>query len=140
MNRPNLTVYTQAQVSKLNIDKNSKRVDSVEVQIGSAKFDTLFAEQQIILSAGAYNSPQILQLSGIGPKKVIEDVGISCIHELPGVGENLQDHFDFFVNGIDPAFPSRVHPVPQNIKYQYNEIMKYKNGDHTGMATYNFAQ
>jgi choline dehydrogenase len=53
------------------------------------------AARQVILSAGALQSPQLLQLSGIGPAKLLQGHGISVVHDLPGVGENLQDHLQF---------------------------------------------
>ena len=54
----------------------------------------LRANREIILSGGAINSPQLLQLSGIGDRDILENLGIRGLHELPGVGKNLQEHVD----------------------------------------------
>jgi len=54
------------------------------------------ANKEVILSAGSVGSPQLLQLSGVGPKDVLEKAGVSLVHELPGVGENLQDHLEVY--------------------------------------------
>ncbi|MGE0557442.1 MAG: GMC family oxidoreductase, partial [Burkholderiales bacterium] len=86
--RPNLTVVTGALVKKLRLD--GRRVTGVEYfQGNSEKFAA--ARRETILSAGAIGSPQILQLSGIGPASLLRQHGIPVVHELP-VGENLQDH------------------------------------------------
>ena len=91
MERPNLTVLTQALVHKLRLD--GRRVLGVEFARGSRGRELSFAaaRRETILSAGAIGSPQILQLSGIGPAALLQKHGIPLVHELP-VGENLQDH------------------------------------------------
>jgi len=91
MERPNLTVVTGALVHKLRL--KGRRVLGVEYGIGSRGRDLQFAEarRETILSAGAIGSPQILQLSGIGPAALLQKHGIPLVHDLP-VGENLHDH------------------------------------------------
>jgi choline dehydrogenase len=89
MHRANLTVMTGAQVSKLRF--TGKTCSGVEFTHRNAKF-FVEASKETILAAGAIGSPQLLQLSGIGPRKLLEKHQIQVIHELPGVGENLQDH------------------------------------------------
>ena len=87
--RPNLAVETHALVERLVLD--GKRVTGLVMrQHGSLR--TLRAAREVVLSAGAIGSPQILQLSGVGPGAVLQPMGIEVLHELPGVGENLQDH------------------------------------------------
>jgi choline dehydrogenase len=89
LQRPNLTVETHAVVERLVLD--GKRVTGLVVrQNGSRR--TLNARREVVLAAGAIGSPQILQLSGIGPGEVLKKFGIAVAHELKGVGENLQDH------------------------------------------------
>ncbi|MDE0828074.1 MAG: GMC family oxidoreductase N-terminal domain-containing protein [Vicinamibacterales bacterium] len=93
MDRPNLTVRTGAQVARLLIESDEsagskKRATGVALVGG----DSLRARREVILSAGAIGSPQILQLSGIGPGAMLQERGISVEHDLPGVGENLHDH------------------------------------------------
>jgi choline dehydrogenase len=89
MHRPNLTVMTGAQVSQLRIQ--NREAAGVEF---THRGQQLFVEAkgETILAAGAIGSPQLLQLSGIGPGKLLSRHEIPVLHELPGVGENLQDH------------------------------------------------
>jgi len=87
--RKNLTIITRAHVSKLLIDGNiTKGVEYLKKGISSQAL----CRKEVILSSGAIGSPQILQLSGLGPRKVLEKAGIPVILEMPGVGRNLQDH------------------------------------------------
>jgi choline dehydrogenase len=89
MDRPNLTVLTRAQATGLHIDDG--RASGLDfLHDGQARQAT--ARGEVILSGGAIASPQLLQLSGIGPGEVLQRQGIPVRHELPGVGENLQDH------------------------------------------------
>ena len=87
--RSNLTIMTHAKVTKLKIE--GKKVVGADLNI-NGQLATVKANCELLLSAGAINTPQILQLSGIGPAKVLKDHGIELVHDLPGVGENLQDH------------------------------------------------
>jgi choline dehydrogenase len=89
MKRANLTVLTRAQVKRLRIE--GKRAAGVEFWQGN---EEVFAQARIetILAAGSIGSPQILQLSGVGPAALLAQHGIAVAHESPGVGENLQDH------------------------------------------------
>jgi len=91
--RNNLTVITGAVVGKV-ILKDDTAV-GVEYTKDKQNVDVR-AEREVILSAGSIGSPQILQLSGIGPRDVLSDAGIECQHDLPGVGENLQDHLEVY--------------------------------------------
>jgi choline dehydrogenase len=90
--RSNLTILTNSQVSKV-IFENKKAVGVEFIQQGSKK--TIRSNKEVILSAGAIQSPQILQLSGVGPAKLLQEFNIPVVHDLPGVGENLQDHLQF---------------------------------------------
>ncbi len=93
MSRPNLTVLTDCLVKKLRIE--NKRATGIEFSQGvSANAQDQFAEARIetILSAGSIGSPQIMELSGIGNAQYLKNLGIPIVHDLPGVGENLQDH------------------------------------------------
>ncbi|PMO42381.1 glucose-methanol-choline oxidoreductase [Vibrio sp. 10N.222.52.B12] len=91
LNRPNLTVLTKATTHKVLFEGN--RAVGVEYGLKGQSFQ-IKCTKEVILSAGAFGSPQILMLSGVGAKKELESHGIEQIHELPGVGENLQDHID----------------------------------------------
>ena len=92
MNRPNLTIITKARATKILFE--GKRAVGVAYQQHKTS-QTLRANKEIILATGALQSPQLLQLSGIGCPNDITPHGIAMIHELPGVGHNLQDHLDF---------------------------------------------
>ena len=89
MARPNLTVLTGAQVTRVTLQGN--RATGVEY-VRDGKLQTARATRETILCGGTYNSPQLLQLSGIGPAAHLEPVGVKVLHELPGVGENLVEH------------------------------------------------
>jgi choline dehydrogenase len=90
MARPNLRVETRALATRVLFE--GKRAVGVEfVQNGVKR--TARANVEVILSGGAINSPQLLQLSGVGPAALLREHGIDLVHDLPGVGENLQDHF-----------------------------------------------
>ncbi len=87
--RANLTVLTRAQVTRLRLD--GRRVTGLEYLRGGRGHEA-GANAAVVLSAGAINSPQILQCSGIGDPAQLEAAGVETRHALPGVGKNLQDH------------------------------------------------
>jgi choline dehydrogenase len=88
--RPNLEVVTKAQVRRILFD--GKRAIGVEFTRGGA-VERAEAGREVILSAGAVNSPHILQLSGVGDPDHLTRIGVSVQHALPGVGQNMQDHY-----------------------------------------------
>ncbi|RZV38668.1 MAG: hypothetical protein EX272_02080 [Chromatiales bacterium] len=90
--RSNLTVITGAQVEKVLIEGN--RAVGVSYLEGG-RTTSVQANREVLLSAGAFQSPQILMLSGIGPAEHLKEHGIDVVHDAPEVGENLQDHFDY---------------------------------------------
>jgi len=101
MRRPNFSLWTHAQVSRLRLERGADgalRCVGAEVRRGVAKRGarlesvSISAREEVILCAGAIGSPQILQLSGIGPAALLQRHGITVQHDLPGVGQNLQDH------------------------------------------------
>ncbi|XP_049879222.1 glucose dehydrogenase [FAD, quinone] [Pectinophora gossypiella] len=89
--RQNLHVSLFSHATKVLIDKDGKRAYGVEFLRGGEK-NVVYAKREVILSAGAIASPQLLMLSGVGPAKHLKEVGIDVIHDSPGVGRNLQDH------------------------------------------------
>ncbi len=101
MKRGNLTVRTHAHATELTLE--GKRVTGLRYQIGGRGGDERIvrANREVILSGGSFNSPQLLQLSGIGPAPLLKSMGIEVRHALPGVGENLRDHYA-------PRFAARV--------------------------------
>ena len=100
LSRPNLTAETDARTTRLLIEKG--RVVGVEfVQRGQTR--TVHADGEVILSAGAVQSPHILQLSGIGDPADLAAAGLPANHELKGVGANLQDHLDMSLSWDTPG-------------------------------------
>ena len=106
LKRPNLTVWTEAQVEKLIVatdEDGAKVCKGAKVRRAGSVVD-VEARKELILSAGAIGSPTILQLSGIGPAQHLKETGIDVVADLPGVGENLQDHLQirsvFKVKGV----------------------------------------
>ncbi len=92
--RPNLTVLTRALVNKIIFD--GKTATGVEYQIRKGA-TTVAVGKEIILCGGAINTPQILQLSGVGNAVELATLGIPVVHDLPGVGENMEDHLEVYV-------------------------------------------
>jgi len=121
--RPNLTVRTNAHATRILLD--GKRAVGVEYAQGgrAGRKVEVKANREVILSGGAINSPQLLQLSGIGPAALLRSLGIEARHELTGVGENLRDHYA-------PRFSVRVKNAEtineraRGLKFA-GEVLKY---------------
>lgn len=109
LHRPNLTVMTRALVTKILFE--GKRAIGVEIQQGKRSRQKVLAGE-VILCGGAFNSPQLLQLSGIGNAAELEALGIPVIQDLPGVGENLQDHLEVYIQHACTQ-PVSVYPALQ---------------------------
>jgi choline dehydrogenase len=93
MERPNLAVRTGALATRVLFD--GKRATGVEYRRGEA-LASVAARREVIVSTGSINSPKLLKLSGVGPAAELREHGIPVVHELRGVGENLQDHLEFY--------------------------------------------
>ena len=91
LSRPNLHVLTGAQVLRVRVE--GRRAVGVDVRLGGAE-RSLTARREVILSAGALQSPQLLMLSGVGPGTHLHALGLPVVHDLPGVGQHLHDHID----------------------------------------------
>ena len=87
--RGGVALRTNCQATQIILD--GKRATGVRYRQGGVE-RTVMAGREVIVSAGAANSPKLLQLSGIGPSQVLHDAGVAVVHHLPGVGENLRDH------------------------------------------------
>lgn len=96
--RKNLQVYTHTVVKQILIEK--ERAIGVEISTGNGASQKVFAKKEVILSAGAFQSPQVLMLSGIGDPEELKRAGIDVKLALPGVGKNLQDHLFFPVSAL----------------------------------------
>lgn len=92
--RANLEVRMGVQVARILIEKS--RAVGVEIISGSGR-ETIRAEREVIVTSGAIGSPKLLLQSGIGPADDLKAAGVTPLHDLPGVGRNLQDHLDLFV-------------------------------------------
>lgn len=124
LSRPNLTVITEALVEKIVIE--DKVAKGVKLSTNGQSI-VLGADKEVIVSSGAINSPQLLMLSGIGPKQHLTEHGIDCLLDLPGVGQNLQDHLDALVQhrceakeGYAVAFGA----IPKYVKSAFNYMFK----------------
>jgi choline dehydrogenase len=93
MRRPNLAVRTHALATRVLFD--GKRAVGVEYRRGET-LASVTARREVIVSTGSINSPKLLKLSGVGPAAELRAHGIPVVHELPGVGENLQDHLEYY--------------------------------------------
>ena len=92
--RPNLTVITRARASRILFE--GKRAVGVEYRVGKKRHEVR-AAKEVILCSGAFQSPQLLMLSGVGRAQDLQPLGIETVHDLQGVGQNLQDHLDFIL-------------------------------------------
>ncbi len=132
LDRPNLTVITHAHVTRILFE--GKRATGVEFARGSTRKaaaasprEELSASKEVILSAGVINSPQILKLSGVGPKEELDLHGIPVVHNLPGVGENLQDHPDVIVRCLDKSGTSLTTGLKLNTLKFLHRMLTQKN-------------
>ena len=98
MKRPNLTVLKRSLARRLIMDgKHVSGVEFTKKGPFGTKAKQVFANKEVILCGGPINNPQLLMLSGIGPGDHIREHGIEPVHELPGVGQNLQDHLEIYL-------------------------------------------
>lgn len=133
--RSNLTVVTHAHTEKVIIEDNEAKLVKFKVK---NKTNRIKANKEIILSAGAFGSPQILLMSGIGPIDKLKPHGIEQVHELPGVGENLQDHIDY-VMGYNSNVKDNIGFSVMGTFRMIGEIYKYIT-KRRGMITTNYAE
>lgn len=115
--RKNLEVRTHAHASRILLD--GLRAEGVEYR-RRGRVETVHAGQ-VILAGGAINSPQLLMLSGIGPADALREVGIGVAHDLPGVGQNLQDHLDIctLVRCREKITYDQINEVLAGIRYVF---------------------
>lgn len=133
--RPNLTILTKAQAQRI-VMQNS-RATGVEVRrIGQVQL--IEAGREVILSAGSFGSPQMLLLSGIGPRDELAAHGIAVQHALPGVGQNLQDHLDY-VMSYHSKRQDVVGLTPKGLGQLFKAGMQWRK-DGTGQFATPFAE
>jgi choline dehydrogenase len=109
MRRANLRVLVKAQATRILFD--GRRATAVEYARGGRTF-TVRIRKELVVSAGAVNTPQLLQLSGVGDPEILKRHGIGIVHDLPKVGENLQDHlgFDHLYRSRRPTLNNQLRP------------------------------
>ena len=126
LSRPNLTVVTQAMVHKLCFE--GQRAAGVEVTL-SGQVKQVNANREVLLCAGAINSPQLLQLSGVGPADLLNQRQVPLVQNLPGVGENLQDHLASTVAyQITKPIGFRSQLRPDRLIANIIQWVRYKRG------------
>ncbi|MGB3875266.1 MAG: choline dehydrogenase [Shinella zoogloeoides] len=95
MSRPNLRVVTHAMTRRVLLE--GKRAVGVEYELAGGERIVAKASREVLISSGPIGSPHLLQRSGIGPAAVLRKAGVAVLHDLPGVGENLQDHSEVYI-------------------------------------------
>lgn len=135
LTRSSLTVLTKALVEKIQI--NDGVATGVKLQLDGQSIQ-LTANKEVLLCAGAINSPQVLMLSGIGPKEHLTEKGIELKADLPGVGQNLQDHLDAIVQHRCKdrnSYSISLALIPRYVKNAFNYLFNRK-----GIFTSNVAE
>jgi choline dehydrogenase-like flavoprotein len=129
--RPNLAVITGAHATKILFER--KRAVGVEYRKGRQTL-RIKAAKEIVLSLGAFGSPQILMLSGVGRPNGITRHGIEMVHELPGVGQNLQDHIDFILSFKNSNADSFGYGL-RGMSHLFRETLKWRRDGKSMMAS-----
>lgn len=134
--RPNLHVVTGAHASRVLLD--GRRATGVAYTVGR-QAKTIAARREVILSAGALLSPQLLMLSGVGPGEQLRALGIPVVHDLPGVGANLHDHVDV-VQVVDaPHLQDLFGLSARGLVNAIRGILEWRK-HRSGLLTTNFAE
>lgn len=125
--RKNLYIRKKSQVTRILFDKTGRKAIGVEYYRRKKKY-RVFARKEVIISAGAINSPQLLMLSGIGPGDHLRSIDINVLRDLP-VGRNLMDHVAlggliFIVNDTSTIITDRILSNPENL----HDFIKYRSG------------
>lgn len=123
-NRANLHVAKEAQATKILIDPNTKTVWGVEFQRNNRRY-YVKVRKEVILSAGAIDTPKLLMLSGVGPRAHLESLNITVVEDAPGVGRNLQEHVSmsgltFLVNDTVGLIEDRMARLEPLLDYVNN--------------------
>ncbi|SEL22906.1 Choline dehydrogenase [Roseateles sp. YR242] len=135
--RRNLEVRTGVQVLRLLVEQG--RVVGAEVRdLATGAVQRLLAQREVVLCAGALQSPQVLMLSGIGPGEHLRQQGVAPVVDLPGVGEHLQDHPDFILAYRAPSL-DLMGLSPAGLWRLWREIRRYRRA-RVGAVTSNYAE
>ncbi len=133
--RPNLTIITGARAEKILFSGDRATGVRISRRFGSADIE---ASREVILTAGVFGSPQLLMLSGVGPRDELARHGIALRHELPGVGANLADHPDLALV-YRSSHPGLMGFTPRSAFKALRGIFEWRRSG-TGMLTTNFAE
>jgi choline dehydrogenase-like flavoprotein len=136
LSRPNLTVKTQATTARIVLD--GRRARGVSYYEGNA-LQEVRARREVILSSGAFGSPQLLMLSGIGPAPELQRLGIPVVQHLAGVGQNLQDHIDHVQTWRTRSDTQTFGVSARGAVALTKAIFEWKN-TRTGMVTSSIAE
>ncbi|MEJ8846966.1 GMC family oxidoreductase [Variovorax rhizosphaerae] len=136
LSRANLTVRTKALTSRVLFE--GKRAVGVAYAVGGVE-KQVRARREVILSSGAFGSPQLLMLSGVGPAADLQRMGIAVVHDLPGVGENLQDHIDH-VQSYRTSSKHETFGVSARGGLRMAAAIPEWKTERTGLVTTNFAE
>lgn len=127
MDRPNLTVLTGVHVTRICFEGSVATGVEVARHGPKGTREVLKANKEVILSAGVINSPHLLKLSGVGPAEELQAHGIPLVHDLPGVGENLQDHPDVIIRCRDKTGTSLAVAPTRNSLAFFMRMFRQKN-------------
>ena len=126
MKRPNLDVRSDCHATRIIIEGN--RAVGVEYR-RHGREETVRAESEVIVSSGAVGSPRLLLLSGIGPADELKGVGVTPVHDLPGVGRNLQDHIDVYsIHKLNGPHSYDRHTRPHRMLWSWLQYRTFGNG------------
>ena len=145
LTRPNLQVITNALTTRVLTEVVDGRPQAVGVEYrpdggrGEVQRLTLTPGGEVLLSAGAFGSPQLLMLSGIGPAAHLREHGIPVLHDLPGVGQNLHDHPDVVIVVNAPRVTDLFGISPRGVLNMLKGLFEWR-GRRSGMLTTNFAE
>jgi choline dehydrogenase-like flavoprotein len=145
LQRPNLQVITNALTTRVVMDTDGPAPRAVGVEYrgnggrGPMQVLRLKAGGEVVLSAGAFGSPQLLMLSGVGPAQHLREHGITPVLDLPGVGENLHDHVDVVIVVNAPKVKDLLGLTPGGLWKAVRGIFEWRR-QRSGMLTTNFAE
>ena len=131
LSRSNLKVITHAVSAKVDLDQ--RRATGVQFYLGN-ELQRVRARREVIVSAGAFGSPQLLQLSGIGAPAALQQAGVTPVHALPGVGQNLQDHIDYVQSWTVPSHTASFGASPRGIGQIARAMFEWRR-QRSGMVT-----
>jgi choline dehydrogenase len=123
--RPNLAIVSNALATRVLF--SGRRAIGVEYRLGQKHGQTTraaYADGEVIVAGGAFNSPQLLQLSGLGPAKILSDLGIDVVADMPGVGADLQDHLQVRMQ-YRCTEPITMNDVINHWRYRYGAGLRY---------------